>query len=112
MGLGLSPPQVWLATLINLLLSLSLGGVVLVSNFRTWRAVSSASLVDLHASLLYITTALAVASIVSGVVGFAGEWIGRAMRGWGDCTRTDTPNQTYPTIDVEQARRSCCKSRR
>lgn len=91
MGLGLSPRQVWLATLINLLLSLGLGGVVLVSNFRTWRAVSSASLVDLHVSLLYITTALAVASIVSGVVGFAGEWIGRAM-GWGDCTRTDTPN--------------------
>lgn len=89
MGLGLSPPQVWLATLINLLLSLGLGGAVLVSNFRTWRAVSSASLVDLHVSLLYITTALAVAAILSGVIGFAGESIDRDMGGWNDWVRTD-----------------------
>jgi hypothetical protein len=79
MGLGLPPAQVRLATLVLFLLSLLVGGTVLVSNYRTWRARPSSSATsrgqDLHSTVLYITTAVAVASIVSGLVGFAGGWV-------------------------------------
>ena len=96
MGLGLAPPQVRLATLVSLLLSLVLGVPVLVSNVRTWRAVRSSSSLrvpDLHMSLLYITTALAAASIVSGLVGFFGTSI---VRGQACGLRPNTPLPNQP----------------
>lgn len=71
MGFGLAPSQVLLATLVLLVLSQTLGVAVLASNYRTWRAKPKGH--DLHSSLLSITSALAVASIVSGLLGFFGE---------------------------------------
>jgi len=78
--MGVPPAQVRLATLILLFLSLLLGGAVLVSNFQTWRRARASSASSsrgdaLHASLPHITTALAVASILSGVIGFAGTYM-------------------------------------
>lgn len=79
MGFGLNPSEARIATRTLFVLSALLGITVLVSNYRAWRAKSSTTSgagasrgQDLHASILKITSALAAATIVSGLVGFAG----------------------------------------
>lgn len=71
MGFGLAPSEVRLATFVLLVLSQTLGVAVLISNYRTWRVKSKGH--DLHSSLLSITSALAVASMLSGLMGFFGK---------------------------------------
>ena len=70
---SLCKEQVWLATLVNLVLALGVGGAVLVGNYRTWRSAGSSRARNSLRSILVASTVLACVSILNAVVAFAGE---------------------------------------